>query len=231
MANATAEPKVLEGLPMTDITNSDDLIDVRDIIARVEEIEANRKPWTAGYNMPGYMPDSEPCVFEEFADACAYIAECLEQVADDAASGADSADDLVTAEAIGATIDEAKARVLAMADKPAAEYGETVGQYHYFITASHHDGLEPDELETFRALLEDLRGNGGDEQWNGDWYPVTLIRDSYFKDYAQELAEDIGAINSDASWPNNCIDWDKAARELQMDYSSVEFDGVTYHYR
>jgi hypothetical protein len=58
-----------------------------------------------------------------------------------------------------------------------------------------------------------------------------MIRDSYFKEYAQEFAEDIGAINKNASWPNTCIDWDQAARELQMDYTSVNFDGVTYWIR
>ena len=93
------------------------------------------------------------------------------------------------------------------------------------------DEDEAAELKTLTAFLEDLKGNGGDEQWEGDWYPVTLIRDSHFRDYAEELAEDIGAINSDATWPNNCIDWDRAARELQVDYSSAEFEGVTYWYR
>ena len=77
-------------------------------------------------------------------------------------------------------------------------------------------------------LLESLEGSGGDEQWRGDWYPVTLIRDSYFKEYAQELAEDIGAIPDNATWPCRCIDWDRAARELRMDYSAVEYGGVTY---
>lgn len=88
-----------------------------------------------------------------------------------------------------------------------------------------------DELQHLADLADDLKGYGGDEQWRGDWYPVTLIRDSYFRAYAEELAEDIGAINRDATWPNNCIAWEKAARELQMDYSEVEFDGVTYWYR
>lgn len=92
----------------------------------------------------------------------------------------------------------------------------------------HRNG---DELVMLRGVLEDLKGYGGDHDWRGDWYPVTLIRDSYFRDYAEELADDIGAIDSKASWPNNCIDWDRAARELQMDYSTVEFDGVTYWYR
>lgn len=84
------------------------------------------------------------------------------------------------------------------------------------------------ELKILRALLEECKGNGGDEKWQGDWYPVGLIRDSYFQDYAQELADDIGAINKDQSWPNNCIDWERATRELQMDYTAIDFDGVTY---
>lgn len=92
------------------------------------------------------------------------------------------------------------------------------------------------ELATLEDLLSQLCGSGlcgsgGDEEWRGDWYPVTMIADWYFRDYAQELADDIGAINSDATWPNNCIDWDKAARDLRMDYISVEFYGRTYWVR
>lgn len=88
-----------------------------------------------------------------------------------------------------------------------------------------------EEYESLRDLLSELKGAGGDEHWRGDWYPITLIRDSHFERYAEELADEIGAINSEASWPNNCIDWERAARELQQDYSTVEFDGVTYWYR
>jgi Antirestriction protein (ArdA) len=88
-----------------------------------------------------------------------------------------------------------------------------------------------DELDELTELLSDLKGYGGDEQWRGDWYPVTLIRDSHFRDYAEELADDIGAVDSNASWPMTCIDWDQAARELQQDYSAVEYGSVTYWYR
>ena len=84
------------------------------------------------------------------------------------------------------------------------------------------------ELSDLRKLLSELEGTGGDEEWRGEWYPVTLIRDSYFKEYAQELAEDIGAVDSNATWPNNCIDWDYAARELRYDYTGIDVDGVTY---
>ena len=63
----------------------------------------------------------------------------------------------------------------------------------------------------------------------GDWgHGATLIRDSYFQQYAEGLAADIGAIDSSAGWPLNCIDWEQAARELAIDYTTVDFDGVDY---
>jgi hypothetical protein len=78
--------------------------------------------------------------------------------------------------------------------------------------------------------LEDLAKEA--EGYAPDWHHgETLIRDSYFKEYAMELAEDLGAIDNNASWPMTCIDWEQAARELQMDYTAVDFDGVTYWIR
>lgn len=85
------------------------------------------------------------------------------------------------------------------------------------------------ELNALAAILADLQGLGGDEQWRGDWYPLTLIRDSHFRDYAEELAYDIGAVPQVAlQWPMNCIDWEQAARELRYDYTGVDIDGATY---
>ena len=91
-------------------------------------------------------------------------------------------------------------------------------------------GPQADELALLCVLLQDLAGNGCDENWRGDWYPVNLIRDSYFTDYAQELVEDCGYIAMD--FPNwIAIDWEATARNVQMDYISTEFGGVTYWYR
>ena len=87
------------------------------------------------------------------------------------------------------------------------------------------------ELATLTAIMDDLKGCGGDEQWRGDWYPLTLVRDSYFRAYAQDLAYDCDLVDQTASWPMNCIDWDKAARELKYDYTSTEIYGITYWYR
>lgn len=59
----------------------------------------------------------------------------------------------------------------------------------------------------------------------------TLIADGYFEDYARELADDIGAVKGSKAWPLTCIDWEKAARELQMDYTSVSYQGKDYWFR
>jgi len=93
------------------------------------------------------------------------------------------------------------------------------------------DNEERQELATLMSLLDDLKGNGGDVDWRGDWYPLLLVRDSHFRDFAQQEAEDLGLIKSDSSWPDNCIDWEQAAQELQVDYTTCEFEGVTYWYR
>lgn len=93
------------------------------------------------------------------------------------------------------------------------------------------DENDGDELEKLTQLLDETRGYGGDHQFEGDWFPAQLIAESDFEDYAREFAEDIGAIPDDAQWPCTCIDWEKAARELQVDYSSVTYDGTDYLYR
>lgn len=140
---------------MSDISNADDTIDSRDVIARIEELESD-------------------------------YSDLLE-----AAEGLD-----------GDELREAQAEINDWNDS---------------------EGLE---LEALRKLAKE------GEDYAPDWlHGETLIRDSYFEDYAQELAEDIGAINSNATWPNNCIDWERAARELRMDYTSIDFDGVTYWIR
>jgi len=108
---------------------------------------------------------------------------------------------------------------------------DIIARFEELESDTARDDEDSEELSTLSALLEDLKGNGGDEDWRGCWYPITLIRDSYFRTYAEELAEDIGAINKDATWPLYHIDWEAAAKALQVDYSTVEFSGVTYWYR
>lgn len=85
---------------------------------------------------------------------------------------------------------------------------------------------EHNELKQLQTLADEASGYAADWQ-----YGETLIRDSYFEEYAQELAEDCGMIQKGAQWPNNCIDWEEAAKQLQQDYTSVEFGDVTYWIR
>lgn len=47
------------------------------------------------------------------------------------------------------------------------------------------------------------------------------------REFAQDMADQLGSINVDAVWPYTCIDWDYAAKELMYDY--YEQDG--YYFR
>lgn len=89
---------------------------------------------------------------------------------------------------------------------------------------------EAAELATLLALMDDLKGNGGDEQWRGDWYPLTLIHEDHFVEAMQELCQDIGAVPADLP-AYLVIDWSATAENLRADYTSVEFEGHTYWYR
>lgn len=84
------------------------------------------------------------------------------------------------------------------------------------------------ELHALLELKNQYINDYGDSSWD---FGAVFIRDTYFEDYAQELAEDCGMVNSDTNWPNNHIDWTAAANELLYDYTEVVFDGVTYYTR
>lgn len=87
-----------------------------------------------------------------------------------------------------------------------------------------------DEFKTLQEVLDGLAGAGGDHEWRGVWYPVTLIRESYFVEDTQSFAEEIGAVDGkNSSWI--AIDWEKTAENRKIDFSEVEIDGVTYLYR
>lgn len=99
--------------------------------------------------------------------------------------------------------------------------------------SNREDGSEPltDEEKAELDSLSVLITQG--EQATDDWqWGATLVRDSYFTEYARDFAEDLyGKDIADAHWPFTCIDWEHAASELKMDYTPVEFAGVTYWVR
>lgn len=87
---------------------------IGDPIARINFDELTRsyvgdvELYVANWNMPGYMPDSDPAFFTNDSDAREYIAEQMEEEG---------------LEAEAASVREGK-----------GELGVTVGKYHYFVT-------------------------------------------------------------------------------------------------
>lgn len=84
-------------------------------------------------------------------------------------------------------------------------------------------GSDADELKNLVELRDEIGS-----PWDGGVY---LISEDNFTEHAEQLAEDIGAIERSASWPCNYIDWNRAAEDLKNDYSTVDYDGETYYYR
>ena len=128
-------------------------------------------------------------------------------------------DDLINSRDVIERIQELEAIVLPIHN---VETGET--EVDPNVSPEDRDGFA-EELAIFTALA-------GEAGYAPDWeHGETLIRDSYFERYAETLAEDIGAIPASSAWPLYCIDWARAARELQQDYTSVNFDKVIYWVR
>jgi hypothetical protein len=84
------------------------------------------------------------------------------------------------------------------------------------------DNDNGNDLRAIKALAEE------GENCAADWlYGEALIRESYFVEYCQDLCEDIGDLPKEM--PSYLvIDWEATAKNLQQDYTSIDFDGVTY---
>ena len=82
-----------------------------------------------------------------------------------------------------------------------------------------------EQLEPLNALAEEA---GGSPDFT---FGETLIADSYFEEYAKELAEELGYLSKEVHWPHTAIDWGKAAEELKQDYFSLEFAGEIFWIR
>ena len=88
------------------------------------------------------------------------------------------------------------------------------------------DATWDDDDQRELITLEDLARQG---ETVGDWiYGATLIRESYFVQYAKDYAEDVIDGASEVRWPFTHIHWEAAATDLRTDYTEIEFAGVTY---
>jgi antirestriction protein len=73
--------------------------------------------------------------------------------------------------------------------------------------------LDADEVEAYRLACDDQHEVLDYDQFR------EMYRGCYSsgEDYAQELAEELGSVPADSSWPVTCIDWTGAWRELTFD--------------
>ena len=94
-----------------------------------------------------------------------------------------------------------------------------------WLASEAFEEYDDSELTALQALQEEAEG------YCPDWkYGAQLIRDSYFVEAMQDLVSDIGDLPKDIP-AYLVIDWEATASNLRQDYTSVEFDGVTYWVR
>lgn len=86
---------------------------------------------------------------------------------------------------------------------------------------SEDNGLSEEINQAYINLVGD---EYADAEGCADAYQGTYSSD---EDFAQSIAEDMGLTPDSNHWPNYCIDWEYAARELMMDYD--ESDGHYFH--
>ena len=82
-----------------------------------EKCDDQTMRFVAGCNMPGYLPDSEPCVFGSSEEAMAYVRDRMLDAADDDDRWSD--DDISAIDTIAAD--------------QRGEFGVTVYGWHYFV--------------------------------------------------------------------------------------------------
>lgn len=96
----------------------------------------------------------------------------------------------------------------------------------YDLSDLSEDDLE--ELRTLKALADEAEPESQD--WvNGE----ALIRRSYWVQYVEDLIHDCYPMPKEmhsGQWPyrHMNIDYEDAARELESNYASINFDGVEY---
>ena len=88
-----------------------------------------------------------------------------------------------------------------------------------FLLLSQLTAAEMDMYEAYRKNVSDGTFSEAEEAYVGK-YESDI-------DFAQNMADNSGYTNHDATWPYTCIDWKMAARELMWDY--FEQDG--YYFR
>jgi hypothetical protein len=141
--------------------------------------------------------------------------------------GDNSSEDSWDDEAAAATLDEVS-EFLQQHAPSGFYFGASVGDGACFgfwlddgwIEALEHCGWAADsEPAALAAVITQLEAAGVDadnfeSQYQGEAEGYNETEAG--ADYAAQLAEDLGAWDGSAAWPNSCIDWEAAWRELEL---------------
>ncbi|MCP3017435.1 hypothetical protein [Cupriavidus basilensis] len=189
-----------------EISNCDDVIDSRDVIARIEELEEYEEA----------VSDTE----SDFDDAVNERNDARKAVEELTAE----LEGAIESHGYGSKEADAVEEQLTRAKEKFAESEDALVDAESARASAREDFDQDmqDELKVLRELAEQGEGYG---DWAGG---ETLIRREYFPEYARQFAEDIGAINRDARWPLQHIDWEAAADELEDGYTVIDFDGTDF---
>lgn len=154
------------------ISNTDDIIDSRDVIARIEELTDER--------------------------------DSLQSDLDEAQADLDA-------------LTDADADAYALSQAAVTDARDAMTEWN--------ESAEADELRILESLQSDAEGCAS------DWHcGSSLIRDSYFVEYCEEMVKDVGDLPQNIP-PYLVIDWEKTADNLRVDYTSVDFDDIEYWVR
>jgi antirestriction protein len=133
------------------------------------------------------------------------------------------ADDLEQLEAVAARVlAKGGGEEIALMDREG--FGDLIGEYTQLSRVAEIAQAIEEHGEAFLVYWSEIVGDLQDKDIAD---AIEQFEEAFcgeydsLRDYAEELAEDIGAIDHDAGWPMNCIDWDRATRELSMDYSEA----------
>lgn len=188
-----------------EISNSDNIIDSREIIARIEELDAEQQILNddlaeaigryGPYRALAAMDMAADTPFEVARD---YAMENFPHFASLFEGEPDYEPSPIKDDQAQDDLDAAQAAL----DDWESEFAE--------------------ELATLQSLAEEGENSASD--WRRG---ARLIRESYFVDYCRETVADLGYLPRDI--PDYIeIDWEATANNLRADYSEVDFDGVTY---
>lgn len=133
----------------------------------------------------------------------------------------DNSDDVIDSRDIISRIEELESEL----EDFLAETEEDEDGNDVLVNDDEDDFDDIEELKILREIQEEVSA------YSRDWkYGVTLIRRSYFVEYVEELTKEIGDMPQEI--PSYIeIDWDATASNVEVDYSTVDYDGVEYLFR